>query len=141
MTSFRIYVDSRDRKSGSPTNYEYALPYSLALKEKSLANIDVVVIPNSIQTVTRGTNDMVYLGELRPAGPIAYRRPIIPEGYYNTESLRVAIQDTVNGPSIFSTGDYEVTYNERSARFQFPKFISRRWRGLHPISQELAAHS
>ena len=54
MSSYRIYVDSRDRQSGSADDFTYALPYTLNITEKSLANIDAVVIPNNIQTVIPG---------------------------------------------------------------------------------------
>ena len=54
MSSYRIYVDSRDRQSGSAEDFTYALPYTLNITEKSLANIDAVVIPNNIQTVIPG---------------------------------------------------------------------------------------
>ena len=59
--TYRIYVDSRERRSGTATDFEYALPYSLSIKEQSLAMVGVVVVPNSIKTVTAGVNDMIYL--------------------------------------------------------------------------------
>ena len=91
MSTYRIYVDSRDRKTGSPTSFEYALPYSLAIREKSLANIDVVVIPNSIRTVIEGVNDMIYMKETDNLGYVAVRTPTIAPGYYNIDTLRLAI--------------------------------------------------
>ena len=54
MSTYRIYVDSRDRQSGTAEDFTYALPYTLNITEKSLANIDAVVIPNSIPTVIPG---------------------------------------------------------------------------------------
>ena len=54
MSTYRIYVDSRDRQSGTAEDFTYALPYTLNTTEKSLANIDAVVIPNNIQTVIAG---------------------------------------------------------------------------------------
>ena len=54
MPTYTIYVDSRDRQSGSAEDFTYALPYTLNITEKSLANIDAVVIPNNIQTVIAG---------------------------------------------------------------------------------------
>ena len=61
MSTYRIYVDSRDRQSGTAEDFTYALPYTVNITEKSLANIDAVVIPNSIQTVIPGKNDLIYL--------------------------------------------------------------------------------
>ena len=118
MSTYRIYVDSRDRRSGTPTNFEYALPYSLAIKEKSLANIDVVVVPNSIPTVIAGKNDKIYMKEIDNLDFEKYRTPLIPPGYYNIDTLRIAIQDALSGPTKILPGDYQVVYNERLARFQ-----------------------
>ena len=117
MLTYRIYVDSRDRKSGKPESFEYALPYSLAIQQKSLANIDVVVVPNSIQTVIEGVNDIIYIRENSQLDQSWQRTPRIPPGYYNLDSLRLAIQDTLNNGT-FLPGEYTVTYNERIARFE-----------------------
>ena len=119
MSTYRIYVDSRDRRSGSATSFEYALPYSLAIQEKSLANIDVVVIPNSIQTVIEGVNDIIYMRERDNLGLSIDRTPKIAPGYYTIETLRVAIQDALNGPTKSIPGDYVVSFSERLVRFQF----------------------
>ena len=47
MSTYRIYVDSRDRQSGTAEDFTYALPYTVNITEKSLANIDAVVIPTA----------------------------------------------------------------------------------------------
>ena len=92
MSTYRIYVDSRDRKQGTPESFEFQLPYSLAIREKSLANIDVVCVPNSIMTVIPGVNDLIYLTERSQIGQVWQRTPRIAPGYHNVESLRLAIQ-------------------------------------------------
>ena len=48
MSTYRIYVDSRERVEGDDTDFTFELPYTIAIKEKSLAMIDVVCVPNSI---------------------------------------------------------------------------------------------
>ena len=63
-----IYVDSRERKSGTETNFEFQLPYSIATKEKSLALIDVVCVPNTLLTVQEGKNDTIWLREIFAGG-------------------------------------------------------------------------
>ena len=63
MSTYRIYVDSRDRQSGTAEDFTYALPYTVNITEKSLANMDAVVIPNSIKTVIAGKNDLIYFRE------------------------------------------------------------------------------
>ena len=101
MSTYRIYVDSRDRKDGTPESFEFQLPYSLAIREKSLANIDVVVVPNSIMTVIPGVNDLIYLREISQLQQVWNRTPRIAPGYYNVESLRVAIQTALSEGGFF----------------------------------------
>ena len=64
MSTYRIYVDSRDRKSGTATNFEYALPYTLNIRERSRASVDAVVVPNSIKTVGH-LNKVIYVQEIQ----------------------------------------------------------------------------
>ena len=80
MSTYRIYVDSRDRRSGTPTDFEYELPYSLAIQEKSLANIDVVALPDSIQAVIEGVNDIIYIRENSNLDQVWQRQVKIPPG-------------------------------------------------------------
>ena len=87
MSTYRIYVGSRDRKSGTPESFEFQLPYSLPIREKSLANIDVVVVPNSIMAVIPGVNDLIYVRETSNLDQVWFRTPRLNPGYYNTESL------------------------------------------------------
>ena len=65
---------------------------------------------------------MIYLRENWIVGTDAYfllRYPTNPEGYYTVETLRLAIQDTLNGPDTVLPGAYVVTYNVLTARFEF----------------------
>ena len=127
MSTYRIYVDSRERKSGYATHFEYALPYSLTIKERSLAMVDVVVVPNNIKTV--GVfNNMIYVKEEATIGSDIYvrlRYPQIAEGYYTIETLRLAIQAALNGQDKLLPGEYVVEYNELLARFQFSNEATR----------------
>ena len=129
MSTYRIYVDSRDRKDGTPESFEFQLPYSLAIREKSLANIDVVVVPNSIMTVIPGVNDPIYLREISQIGQDWNRTPRIAPGYYNVESLGLAIQAALSEASFLpgpgNQTKYTVTYNERLARYEFRAFAQR----------------
>ena len=118
MSTYRIFVDSRDRKSGTATNFEYALPFSLPIAERSLANIDVVVLPNSIQTVQEGKNGVIYLRETLQNGNSTLRYPKLPPGYYTVETLRVRIENSINNGRTIP-GPYIVEYDERLARYLF----------------------
>ena len=68
MSTYRIYVDSREHKSGTATQLEYALPYTLNIRDRSLAMIDVVCVPNSLLTVQSGRNSMIYVKEMVTVG-------------------------------------------------------------------------
>ena len=70
-------------------------------------------------TVIPGVNDLIYVREVDNLDFEKYRTPRIAPGYYNLETVRVAIQDALNDPTKSLPGDYVVTYNECLARFQF----------------------
>ena len=122
MSTYRIYLDSRERQTGTATQFEYALPYTLSIRERSFAMVDVVVVPNSIKTVG-AKNYMIYVLETVTIGEgqveTRIRYPTIPEGYYTVETLRVAVQDALNGFDRLIPGVYVVEFNELLARFQF----------------------
>ena len=118
MSTYRIYVDSRERVDGTDTDFTFELPYTLAIKEKSLAMIDVVCVPNSILTVTENKNDTIWLKETRSFEETFYRFAKIVPGYYTVQTLRQAIQDALNnGSNLFA--DYKVEYDQRLARYVF----------------------
>ena len=118
MSTYRIYVDSRERVTGTNTDFEISLPMSLAIKEKSLALIDVVCVPNSILTVTENKNDTIWLKETKSFDEFHIRFAKIPQGYYQIQTLKVAIQLALNTGS-FLFGNYTVGYDERLARYTF----------------------
>ena len=54
MSVYRIYVDSRmcqDPANSTHTDFEFALPCSISIKDKSLTMVACVVVPNSSKTV------------------------------------------------------------------------------------------
>ena len=111
MSTYRIYADSRERVDGSNTDFEIALPFSLAIKEKSLALIDVVCVPNSILTVTENKNDTIWLKETTSFEVFHIRFCKILPGYYTVQTMKAAIQLALNtGKFLF--GNYTVEYNE-----------------------------
>ena len=120
MSTYRIYVDSRERKSGSNTSFEFQLPYSIAIREKSLALIDVVCVPNTILTVEEDKNDRIWVKEFLAGGSSAVREPQLRPGYYTVESLRAEIEEILNfGEGKQLSGAYRVNYSERQARYTF----------------------
>ena len=84
----KIYVDSRNRISGSNEDFSFQLPETVDIPE-SLAYLDVVLVPNVFWTIRTGYNDKLYLYERKP-DPIlsyqineAYRAITLPSGQYN----------------------------------------------------------
>ena len=138
MSTYRIYVDSRDRQPGGrPEDFTYALPYSLNITEKSLANIDAVVIPNSIQTVIAGKNDIIYLQETdNLSGSPYYRFPKIQGGYYTVQSLALAISEALTNVTGLP-GTYNCEFNERLGRYQFSNTAQRFGYSFEILSREV----
>ena len=86
----KIYVDSRNRISGSNEDFSFQLPETVDIPE-SLAYIDVVLVPNVFWSVRSGYNDKLYLYERKSDAILqyqvneTYRAITIPEG--NTMAL------------------------------------------------------
>ena len=122
MSTYRIYVDSRDRQSGTAEDFTYALPYTVNITEKSLANIDAVVIPNSIQTVIPGVNDIIYFRE-NSSENVWQRIARLNPGYYNIESLATEIARAMTAvsfmPPVGENAGYNVHYNAQLGRYEF----------------------
>ena len=53
----RLYVDSRDRVSGTAEEFEFQLSTNVTVAEESIAVLDSVLIPNSWYTVTNDKNN------------------------------------------------------------------------------------
>ena len=64
MSTYRIYVDSRERKAGTNTSFEFQLPNSIVVKGRSLALIDVVYAPNTLLTIQEDKNDRIWVREV-----------------------------------------------------------------------------
>ena len=119
MSTYIIYCDSRDRQPGGRAeSFTYALPYSLNISEKSLGNLDCVVIPNSIQTVIPGINDLIYFRENSNLDQVWQRIARIAPGYYSIETLAEAIKVAMDEVSFLPLG-YVVNYNPRLGRYEF----------------------
>ena len=52
----QIFVDSRDRSSGTSTNFSMALPQTLSLQSGHQGRIDDLRLPNAIPTISDGNN-------------------------------------------------------------------------------------
>ena len=118
MSTYRIYVDSRDRQSGIAEDFTYALPYTLNITEKSLANIDAVVLRNDIQTVIAGKNDIIYFRENSNLDLVQQKIARLNPGYYNIDTLATEIARAMTEVSFMPQG-YLVNYNSQLGRYEF----------------------
>ena len=118
MSTFWIYVDRRDRQSGSAEDFTYTLPYTLNIAEKSLANIDAVVVPNTIQTVIPGKSDLIYFRENNNLDGVWQRVARLSPGYYNIEPLATEFARAMTEVSFLPEGR-DVSYNSKLGRYEF----------------------
>ncbi len=65
MSTYRLYVSTRKKMEGTDTDFTFELPYSITVKEKSLAMIDVVCVANRMLTVTEAINDTIWVRDSR----------------------------------------------------------------------------
>ena len=119
----KIYVDSRNRISGSNEDFSFQLPETVDIPE-SLAYLDVVLVPNVFWTVRTGYNDKLYLYERKP-DPIlsyqineAYRAITLPSGQYNGYTLAQAVEAAMNAGRTLPAA-YVVVFNATTGRFDF----------------------
>ena len=54
----QIFVDSRDRSSGTSANFEVPLPQTLSLNPGHQARIDDLRLPNAIPTISVANNTL-----------------------------------------------------------------------------------
>jgi hypothetical protein len=84
----QIFVDSRDRISGTTTAFSIQLPETLVLEgQQHKCRIDNLRIPNVVPTITTGTNDTIIVHE----GSTNYTVTIA-QGNYDGPALATALQ-------------------------------------------------
>ena len=88
----RLYIDSRDRVSGTATDFTYQLPTNITVPEESIAVLDTVLIPVSWYTVQKDYNDRIYIAEYHPASLESYRIVTIEQGYCDIKALAMAVE-------------------------------------------------
>ena len=98
----RLYVDSRDRVSGTAEEFEYQLSTTISVAEESIAVLDTVLIPNSWYTVAKDTNDRIYIRE-QTSGAGAFRIATLAPGYYDVNSLATEIARVLTQGSILAS--------------------------------------
>ena len=126
MSTYRIYVDSRERQNkanSTDTDFTFALPNPITVAHQSLANVDVVCVPNSIRTVTEGLNDGIYMYETSSFAVGAWRRAVIAPGYYSAHTFADAIKAALNQSYKLLHADYTVVYNPIKNRYEISNIM------------------
>lgn len=116
----KFYIDSRDRSSGTNTNFTWSPPISLDLGEPHIALLDTTLIPNSFPAVIANYNDKIYLYETEPQGlpsaPTENLRVVTLEpGHYSVNTLPAAVANALNAGRFLSTA-YTVVYNPTTSK-------------------------
>ena len=119
----KVYVDSRNRISGTNEDFVWQLPESIDLPE-SLAYLDVVLCPNVFFTIRENYNQYIYFLESivtsqGGAATIYACRAVIPPGQYNGITLADALQTAMRSVSNLTTPtDIQVNYDTIQAKLK-----------------------
>jgi hypothetical protein len=104
----KVFIDSRYLTSGDSSNFEYELPEVLELPKDCCAFVTEFSTVASWDTVGAGRNDRMYVLETNDNFYNA-RTVMIPTGAYDSESLRVAVENALNGSGRLIDGTYSVS--------------------------------
>ena len=119
----KVYVDSRNRISGTNEDFVWQLPESVDLPE-SLAYLDVVLCPNVFFTIREGYNQYVYFLESivtqqGGAATVYANRAVIAAGQYNGITLAEALQTAMRAVTNLTTPtQLTVDYDAVQARLK-----------------------
>ena len=99
----QIFVDSRDRVSGTSTDFVIQLPQTLPIETKAKGRIDNLRVPITIPTVRTGVNDTLSVN----VGGLNYTA-ILAQSNYSGPGLAAAVQLAL---SRTTPGTWQVTYD------------------------------
>ena len=96
MLKFKqVYIDSRYKVSGTPSDFTVDLPETVQLEDNMLCPIHEVSIPHSWYSINNTNNNVYFHHHVLPPAVIAgitYRQIMIPEGNYTALDLAQTIQ-------------------------------------------------
>ena len=113
----RIFIDSRDRVTGTNEEFSISLPRSIVVPFESLAVLDTVLIPTSTYTVN-ATNSNFYYIERNAQNQSRYLWVTLQTGFYSVESLGTELARALNGsPQKEVQNLYTVDYVPRTGKY------------------------
>jgi hypothetical protein len=107
LTVRRLYIDSRFRATGSTDDFEMQLTEGIELPANAFCFLSEFTGVVSWETVNE-SNRNLYVGE-NVGGASSYRIVQLPLGAHDSESLRAALQDSLNAGRPSGLGVYSVT--------------------------------
>ena len=103
----KLFVDSRFLASGDSSSFEYELPEVLELPKDTVAFVTEFTTVASWDTVSASRNNKLYVVE--NVGSVYNARVVtLPSGAYDSETLRVVVENALNGAGKTITGNYNV---------------------------------
>ena len=129
-----LYIDSRDRVSGTQSDFEYQWNANVVVMQESLAVLDTVCIPNSLYTVTKNKNVRIYICE-EINGSADFRIATIEAGYYDVLAMATQIAATLTQNSTL-VNPYTCVHNTTISNFEISNAWSSNTDLLHIWSEE-----
>lgn len=108
MSIRKLYIDSRHRSSGTPSDFNFQLKQSIEVPENTIAFIDAVQVANTFESVQLQFNDKVYLRE-HAGGTSTDRIATLAPSNYDGISLATALGAALNSGT--NLGTYTVTFD------------------------------
>ena len=99
----QIFVDSRDRVSGTSTDFVIQLPQTLNIESRTRGRIDNLRVPLTIPTIQAGVNDTLGVN----VGGLNYTAVIV-QANYNGPGMAAAVQLALTRTT---PGTWSVTYD------------------------------
>ena len=112
-----LFIDSRDRISGSTTDFKIQLPTTLVLDQGAQFRIDNLRVPMVIPLIREAINDFLYI-KLDAGGLFGtvYLAALLQHGSYSGVELAVLIQTAVNDEaSMYGSITFTCVYDEHTA--------------------------
>ncbi len=112
-----LFIDSRDRISGTTTDFKIQLPTTLTLEQGATFRIDNLRVPMVIPLIRYGVNDRLYI-KLDAGGlyGTVYFQALLQQGSYAGIELAALIQTAINsGASLYGGTSFSCEYDEHTA--------------------------
>ena len=91
----KLFIDSRERQNPdrtSDSDFTYSLPFPINVKEGSKAILEYVAIPNTMNTILEGVNDLFFLIEQDRNGNQTSRQETLPPGHYSPDEFATTLE-------------------------------------------------